>query len=68
MSWSARSAGSVRLWSPPSVMSLGRGLSDETAVRLPSMASACVICSRAMLLSKGVTGTSPQSMILAQFW
>ncbi len=67
-SFSARSAGRARLWSPPNVISLGFGTSGETARRWPSSVKAAVICARATALSMGVMGMSPQSMILAQLW
>jgi hypothetical protein len=42
-------------------------LRELTGFALPRFLKACVICSTAMLLSKGVMGMSPQSTILAQF-
>lgn len=58
----------MRLWSPPSVKSLGLSTTPDIVFRLPSCVRACVIWSCAMLLSIGVMGISPQSTTLAQLW
>ncbi len=43
----------------------GAGEDDENGVRLRSSVYPAVICVRAIALSNGVTGISPQSSILA---